>query len=62
VKSLVENFPKYKQKETILAAFGNNTFKAIEEAGLKLQIKAPMPQTPSMVSALELFMKSLSKK
>jgi uroporphyrinogen-III synthase len=62
VKSLVENFPKYKQKETILAAFGNSTFKAVEEAGLKLQIKAPMPQTPSMVSALELYMKSLSKK
>jgi uroporphyrinogen-III synthase len=62
VKSLLENFPKFKQKETILAAFGNNTFKAVEEAGLKLQIKAPMPQTPSMLSALELYMKSLSKK
>ncbi len=56
VKSLMENFPKFKQKETKIAAFGANTFKAAEEAGLALDIKAPMPQTPSMVSALEKFL------
>lgn len=62
VKSLFENFPKYKQSGTTIAAFGANTFKAAEDAGLELSIKAPMPQSPSMVSALELYLKSFSKK
>jgi uroporphyrinogen-III synthase len=62
IKSLIENFPKFKQNGTTLAAFGANTFKAAEEAGLVLDIKAPMPQSPSMVSALEVYLKSLPKK
>mgnify|MGYP000882272153 CR=1 FL=1 len=62
VRSLLENFPKYQQNGTILGAFGQNTFKAAEEAGLKLDIKAPQPQAPSMVSALELFLSSSQKK
>ena len=64
VKCLIENFPKFKQKETKIAAFGLNTFKAAEDAGLTLDIKAPMPQSPSMVSALEKFLtqKTTSKK
>lgn len=62
IKSLIENFPKFKQNGTTLAAFGANTFKAAEEAGLLLDIKAPMPQSPSMVSALEVYLKSLPKK
>jgi len=62
IKSLMENFPKFKQNGTTLAAFGANTFKAAEEAGLVLDIKAPMPQSPSMVSALENYLKTLPKK
>lgn len=62
VKSLFENFPKYKQKETKIAAFGANTFKAAEDAGLTLDIKAPLPQSPSMVSALEKFLTPAKKK
>ena len=62
VKSLFDNLPKYKQNGTIIGAFGNNTSKAVEEAGLKLGIKAPQPQTPSMVAALELYLSSLKKK
>ncbi|MBK8710914.1 MAG: uroporphyrinogen-III synthase [Niastella sp.] len=61
IKSLVENFPAFKQNGTIIAAFGTNTFKAAEEAGLVLNIKAPMPQTPSMVSALEQFILAQKK-
>jgi uroporphyrinogen-III synthase len=57
VKSLLENFPNFYQNGTLLGAFGNNTSKAIEEAGLKLQVKAPEPQVPSMVSALEKYFK-----
>ena len=62
VKSLMENFPKFKQNGTRIGAFGANTFKAAEDAGLVLDIKAPQPQAPSMVSALEIFLSSAKKK
>jgi uroporphyrinogen-III synthase len=62
VRSLLENFPAYQQNGTKLGAFGANTFKAAEEAGLVLDIKAPLPQTPSMISALEKFLLSGKKK
>jgi uroporphyrinogen-III synthase len=62
VKSLFDNLPKYKQNGTVIGAFGNNTFRAIEEKGLKLEIKAPQPQTPSMVAALDQFLSTLVKK
>src|SRR5687768_12897768 len=53
VRSLLENFPSFKQNGTAIGAFGVNTFKAAEDAGLTLDIKAPLPQSPSMISALE---------
>jgi len=62
VKSLFDNLPKYKQNGTVIGAFGSNTSKAVEEAGLKLGIKAPQPQTPSMVAALDQFLSLNQKK
>ncbi len=62
VKSLFENAPDFKQNGTRIGAFGVNTFKAAEDAGLTLDIKAPQPQAPSMISALELYLSSLKKK
>lgn len=62
VKSLIENFPNYKQNGTRIGAFGANTFKAVEDAGLTLDIKAPQPMAPSMVSALELYLTAIRKK
>jgi len=61
VRSLLENFPKYKQNGTRIGAFGFNTFKAVEEAGLTLHIKAPAPELPSMVAALEKFLSDQKK-
>jgi uroporphyrinogen-III synthase len=62
VKSFVENFPKFKQNGTRIGAFGENTFKAAAAAGLTLDIKAPQPKMPSMVSAIENFLSNLKKK
>src|SRR4026209_151190 len=39
VKSLFDSMPKYKQNGTVIGAFGSNTIKAVEEAGLILEIK-----------------------
>ena len=62
VKSLIENFPAYRQNEMIIACFGPSTISAATEAGLKVNIEAPQPQTPSMSSAIENFMKTKSLK
>jgi len=59
VRSLLDNYPSYSQNGTLIGAFGNNTIKAIEDAGLNVEIKAPAPQAPSMIAALDQF---LSKK
>jgi len=56
VKSLFDNFPSFKQNGTLIGAFGSNTSKAIQDAGLQLHIKAPEPQVPSMIAALEKFL------
>ncbi|NCI48808.1 uroporphyrinogen-III synthase [Sediminibacterium roseum] len=56
VKSLYDNCPNFKQNGTVIGAFGNNTSKAVEDAGLNLEIKVPSPQRPSMVSALDQFL------
>lgn len=61
VKSLFDNIPSFQQKNTLIGAFGNNTSKAVEEAGLTLEIKAPVPSAPSMVSALEKYLSSQNK-
>lgn len=62
VKSLFDNFPQYNQNGTRFGAFGNNTSKAIEQAGLDLAIKAPQPEMPSMVAALEQYLASVCNK
>ncbi len=61
VKSLMENFPGFTQNGTMIGAFGGNTSKAVQEAGLNLHIKAPEPAVPSMVAALEKFLTEQTK-
>ncbi len=55
VQALFEQAPGYQQRDTVVGAFGPSTAKAVEDAGLRLDIKAPAPQMPSMVAALEHF-------
>ncbi|MCD8538397.1 MAG: uroporphyrinogen-III synthase, partial [Leadbetterella sp.] len=57
VHSLMHNFPGWEQKNTRLAAFGPTTAKAIRDLELILDIEAPLPNAPSMVGALELYIK-----
>lgn len=58
VSSLFQNFPEFQQKDIRIAAFGPTTAKAVREAGLILDIEAPLPNAPSMTGALELYVKS----
>jgi uroporphyrinogen-III synthase len=56
VQILFDNIPGYQQNGTMIGAFGPTTSKAIEDAGLTLNIKAPAPNAPSMIAALEMFL------
>lgn len=57
INSLFVNFPKFKQNKTRIAVFGPTTAQAANEAGLILDIEAPLPNAPSMTGALELYIK-----
>jgi uroporphyrinogen-III synthase len=61
IKSLFKNFPDFQQNTTKIASFGEKTAKAVKEAGLRLDIIAPMPEAPSMTMALDLFIREFNK-
>jgi uroporphyrinogen-III synthase len=61
VQTLFDHNPQFKQNGTMIGAFGPTTSKAVEDSGLRLDIKAPAPNAPSMVSALELFLAEIKR-
>jgi uroporphyrinogen-III synthase len=56
VQTLFEHSPAFVQNGTLIGAFGPTTSQAVEDSGLRLDLKAPAPNAPSMVSALELYL------
>lgn len=62
VKSLFKNFPDYQQNSTLIGAFGPSTLKAVEDAGLNVNIAAPTKTALSMAAAIEQFIQSENKK
>ena len=56
VKSLYENFPDFKQDDIKFVAYGKSIVKAMEEAGLTIDVKAPTPEAPSAARAIELYL------
>ena len=61
IESLFKNFPDFEQNKTRIAVYGNSTMKAAEEAGLKINIKAPTHETPSMTMAIEKYIQKVNK-
>ena len=59
---IVSKLPNFKQNDTRIAAFGPTTSKAVHDAGLSLNIKAPSPEFPSMTMALEQYIKTVNKR
>ncbi len=62
IESLFENFPNFEQNDTRIAVFGNTTVKAATDQGLRVDIQAPTPETPSMTMALEKYIKEVNNK
>ena len=61
IKSLMQNLPDFKQNNIKIASFGSTTASAVEQAGLRLDVKAPMPEAPSMTMALDMYIKEHNK-
>lgn len=61
IQSLNKNFPNFVQGDIAIGCFGSVTAKAVEEAGMRLDCEAPQPEYPSMVAALDAFLKENHK-
>lgn len=61
IKSLFMNFPDFEQNNTRIAVFGSTTQKEALEHGLRIDILAPTPDTPSMTMALEKYITEANK-
>jgi uroporphyrinogen-III synthase len=61
IKSLIQNFPDFQQNETKIATFGPATAQAVKDAGLRLDVQAPVPEAPSMPAALERYIAEFNK-
>lgn len=56
VKSLYENYPDFQQGDIKFVSYGRSIVKAMQEAGLSIEISAPTPEAPSVAKALELYL------
>lgn len=56
VKSLYENFPDFQQGSIRFVSFGKSIVKAMNEAGLSIEVQAPTPEAPSAAKAIELYL------
>lgn len=62
IGSLLKNFPDFVQGDIQIGCFGATTAQAVRDAGLRLDLEAPLPGVPSMTMALENYMKEYVKK
>ena len=62
INSLLKNFPNFVQGDIQIGCFGLTTAQAVKDAGLRLDLEAPLPGVPSMTMALENYMKEHIKK
>ncbi len=59
IDSLMKNFPDFGKdgnQPVAIGTFGPATAQAVKDAGLRLDIEAPTPKTPSMTAALDAFL------
>ena len=56
VKSLYENYPDFAQKDIRFVSYGRSIVKAMEDAGLSIEISAPTAEAPSVAKAHEIYL------
>ena len=57
INALTKNFPDFRQGDIRIGTFGPSTAKAVEDAGLRLDLQAPSEEFPSMTAALKAYLK-----
>ena len=62
ISSLMKNFPEFEQNDIKIGCFGSTTAQAVKDAGFRLDVQAPTPESPSMTAALDSYLKALSTK
>ncbi|MBK9282883.1 MAG: uroporphyrinogen-III synthase [Sphingobacteriaceae bacterium] len=62
VKSLKSNFPSFKQGGVRMAVFGHSAALSLKDLGYRVDIFAPNPLNPSMVGALDAYIKEANKR
>lgn len=62
VAAIRKNFPEFEQDKMIFAAFGQNTIQALEDAGFRVDIKAPTTECPSITMAISNYLESIQSK
>ena len=58
MKSLQENFPDFRQGDLKFVSYGKSIVRAMEEAGLRIEVKAPTPEIPSVARAIEQYLEN----
>jgi uroporphyrinogen-III synthase len=61
VHALYHNFPQFKQQKLKIGVYGKTTADAVIEAGLGVHIMAPLDQTPSIIAALDQYLRDSNK-
>ena len=61
VDSLLQNFPDFKNMGVKLACFGPATKKAMEDAGLDIELAAPTEKARSMTAAIDMYLEENNK-
>lgn len=56
IESLTKNFPNFDQGKIAIGTFGPATAKAVQDAGLRLDLEAPTEKYPSMTGALQHYL------
>jgi uroporphyrinogen-III synthase len=56
IEALTKNFPNFNQGKIAIGTFGPATAKAVQEAGLRLDLEAPTEKYPSMTGALQHYL------
>ncbi|HAE14276.1 MAG: uroporphyrinogen-III synthase [Chitinophagales bacterium] len=62
VESLFQNFPEFKQGDTRICGMGAGTQKSMEDHGLRVDIKAPTPESPSIFMAIENYLEQSNRR
>ena len=55
----VKSLQAFQQGDIKMVSYGRSIVRAMEEAGLRIDVKAPSPEAPSVASAIELYLKGL---